>query len=859
MAELPLLVFPNPADAPKQKLTGGGGKFQKPTPADQARRVSPQLQRLQESLERKTMSLQGNIHGLQPEQVLVIETVGPIQDFVKAVKKIDGLEWLGELELEGIKPEFGFADEKKPEKPLKGQLFLVMSDQAALRQIQSLFEKWKRDPQIGFDRGLAPLKQAFAHLHTIRPWDAEDRLRDTGLEEDWRQREAEGQELVPFEAELWFHDGDNRRRNGEAHFRETVAELDGEVVTQCIITEIRYHGVLGRIPIQAAREIAARHEVKLLKCEDVMFLRPVGQCAFPHPVENEIVEDANPQERDIGPVPDGEPVIALLDGLPLVGHRHLNQRVIIDDPDNYENGYQAAARIHGTGMASLLCHGDLDGLGESATRPVYARPILRPEQGFQGSSLEMIPENVLPVDLIHRAVRRMFEEEGGEPPAAPHVRVINLSVCDRGRPFVRELSAWARLLDWLAWKYNVLFVVSAGNHVQDIVLPIPRADLAGLNPAERERRIFECLAVDTRNRRLLAPAETFNGVTVGATHGDYSANGQHLHQIDPFTRQDLPAVYSAHGPGYRRTIKPDVFLPGGRQFLQESPGNTHPQATLNLTQFTRPPGQRVAAPGPAGDLSRTRHSRGTSNATALASHAAGKIYDVLEAIRSEANAEMPEEYDAVLIKALLAHGASHGPVGVYLKGILRNSNNSRKIKEYLGRFLGYGQADIGKVIACTEQRVTVLGVGELENDEGHVFRFPLPPSLSATTTKRRLTITLAWFTPISASRQNYRMAHLWFNPKNELAPKRQEADDKAVQRGTLQHEILEGNKAYAFQDGESIAIQVNCRADAGDIIEPARYGLAVTLEVAEGINLPIYQEVRARLRVPIPARSGRVQ
>jgi hypothetical protein len=663
--------------------------------------------------------------------------------------------------------------------------------------------------------------------------------------------------LVPFEAELWFHDRASRRRNGEAYFRETVTELGGEVVTQCVLPEIRYHGVLGRIPIQAARDIAARHDVKLLKCEDVMFLRPVGQCAFTSPVENEIVEDANPQERDIGPAPQGEPVVALLDGLPLAGHRHLNQRVIIDDPDNYEDGYQAVARVHGTGMASLLCHGDLDGPGESAARPVYARPILRPVQGFQGSSLEMIPENILPVDLIHRAVRRMFEEEGSEPPAAPHIRVINLSVCDRGRPFVRELSAWARLLDWLAWKYNVLFVVSAGNHGQDIVLPIPRANLAGLNPAERERKIVEFLAADTRNRRLLAPAETFNGVTVGATHDDYSANGQPHPQIDPFGRRDLPAVYSAHGPGYRRTIKPDVFLPGGRQFLREKTGNIHEQATLNLTQFTRPPGQRVAAPGPAGNLSRTLHSRGTSNAAALASHAAGKIHDVLEAIRLEANGEVPEEYDAVLIKALLSHGASHGPIGVYLKGILGNPNNSRKIKEYLGRFLGYGKADIGKVIACTAQRVTVLGVGELENDEGHIFRFPLPPSLSATTTKRRLTISLAWFTPISATRQNYRVAHLWFDPKNELAPDRQEADHTAVQRGTLQHEILEGERAYAFQDGESIAIQVNCRADAGDIVQPVRYGLAVTLEVAEGINIPIYQEVRNRLRIPIREISTR--
>ena len=64
------------------------------------------------------------------------------------------------------------------------------------------------------------------------------------------------------------------------------------------------------------------------------------------------------------------------------------------------------------------------------------------------------------------------------------------------------------------------------------------------------------------------------------------------------------------------------------------------------------------------------------------------------------------------------------------------------------------------------------------------------------------------------------------------------------------------SKAVDFQDGDNIAIKVNCRADAGDIPEPIRYSLAVTLEVAEGIDIPIYQEVRDRLRVRVPVRGG---
>ena len=178
-------------------------------------------------------------------------------------------------------------------------------------------------------------------------------------------------------------------------------------------------------------------------------------------------------------------------------------------------------------------------------------------------------------------------------------------------------------------------------------------------------------------------------------------------------------------------------------------------------------------------------------------------------------------------------------------------------KDYVGRFIGYGTAEISRAMVCTDQRVTLLGVGALSDGEADEFTLPLPPSLSSTTHKRRLTITIAWMTPVNTRRQSYRVAHLWFNPKEQtiaIAQDRKDADHRAVQRGTVQHEILEGRRAVPFQDGDNIVIKVNCRAEAGEIKEPIRYGLAATLEIAETIDLPIYQEVRDRLDVPVRVR-----
>ena len=854
MPEHPLLVFPNSTHAERTKRQGFGARLRLPDARHQAQRLAPQFQQLQQAMERRRVSLQDNPLGIQPEQVLVLETIGSIENFANAIRRVEGLEWLGEFERGDIIPDFGFEDESNPERPLRGQLFLVMTNQQALREMHSLFTRWRREPETKFPYGLAKLRDAFRYLQDIRPWSADDRIRQTGLFEDWQFRLENGESTAPFEAELWYRGSIDRRGQAESYVRRIVESFGGQVIQQYIVPDINYHAVLGTMPLARVQEMVyqpgVRDHIALLQCDDIMHIRPVGQCAVLLP---ENMDEVDTQGEGMSPdSPLGDPIVALFDGLPLTRHQLLDGRIDLDDPDDYESAYLASERFHGTMMASLICHGDLAERGSPAGRRVYARPIMKPRRGFGGQFHESIPQDVLPVDLIHRAVRRLYEPEGGQPPVAPQVRVINLSVCDEARPFNRGISAMARLLDWLAWKYNVLFIVSAGNHPNAIQLDIGRATLPTLTPDQLQRSVIKAVAEDTRNRRLLSPAETFNGLTVAATHQDASVITPNF-LLDPFTYDGLPSVVNAQGPGYRRTVKPDVLLPGGRQFLFGKPGNTHSKATLEVARHTNPPGQRVATPGTQGRLDNICHTRGTSNAAALASRSTMLLYDVIGQLRQQSPGTLPTEYDAVLLKTLLVHGADWANAWSLYQQALKNGDNSKTFKEYVGRFLGYGSANITRVLACTDQRITILGVGALGDGDADEFTLPLPPSLSAVTDRRRLTTTLAWLTPVSSTRQNYRIAHLWFNPtqQNTIAPNRMYADHWAVQRGTVQHEVLEGTSATPFQDGDAIVIKVNCRADAGEIIQPIRYGLAVTLEVAEELGIPIYEEVRNRLVVPI--------
>ena len=859
MPEHPLLVFPEPARADRNKRQGSPSSFSVPGAGKQANRLNPQFQQLQQAMERRRLLLQGNPLGIQPEQVLVLETVGSIDSFVNAIRRIDGLEWLGEYEQTDIAPEHGFEDESNSEKRLRGQLFLVMTNQQALRELQSLFDRWREDPEYKFPYGLGRLRQAFGHLYDIRPWGAEDRIRETGILEDWQSRLQGDDSLAPFEAELWFRGNASRREQAESYVRGIIQSLGGEVLQQCVIPDISYHAVLGTMSLARVQEMVEQPDlwdnIALLQCDDIMHIRPVGQCAVGIP---EDTTDGGVVEPSSLPVdsPTGDPLVALLDGMPLAGHQLIDGRTIVDDPDDFESAYLARERVHGTTMGSLVCLGDINDGGNPIGRPLYVRPIMKPRRGFGGLFVEAIPPDVLPIDLVHRAVRRLYEGENGEPPAAPGVRVINLAICDPVRPLNREMSPWARLIDWLSWKYNVLFVVSSGNQTDDLELEIPSGELSGLTAEELEESVIRSVASDTRNRRLLSPSETLNGVTVGATHEDASSQPP-VYLLDPFTHEGLPSVISAHGPGYRRAIKPDILLPGGRQPLSEKLGNSHANSVLEVRSPNDPPGQLVAIPGAQGELNRTSYTRGTSNATALASRATHFLYDVIEELREDTGNGLGRDFDAVLLKTLLVHGANCANAFDLYRQVLLNGQTSRRFKEYVGRFLGYGSADLTRVVACTDQRVTVLGLGSLEDGDGDEFALPLPPSLSAITERRVLTITLAWLTPVSSTSQNYRIAHLWFNPaqQNDIAPTRLYADHQAVLRGTVQHEVLEGERAVPFQDGDAIGIKVNCRADAGSIEEPIRYGLAVTLEVAEGLNIPVYEEVRQRLRIPIPVQG----
>jgi hypothetical protein len=789
-----------------------------------------------------------------PEEVVVLVTVAPINDFVDAVKKITGLEWLGEIEEPDIPPDLDFFDPKNKNKLLFGRVYLAFANQQALNQLLSLWHRWTAGQPLAY--GLGPFEQLFALLKDVRPWGPKDRLEATGVLDEWRERVLAGQDSVRCEVELWFRRDPRHRAAASSRMRTLLKELGGKGIQQVTIEEIAYDALLVELPITEVNRVLDLPDTALVRCEDVRLFGAVGQMAAP-------VLPGDPEAEK--PVPAllgvlGNPVAALLDGFPLQNHQRLLGRLDVDDPDGWEANYPVAARIHGTAMASLILHGDLGAAGPALNRRLYVRPIM------QGRALgwvppdESVPENTLIVDLVHRAVRRIVEGDGEEGPAAPAVCIVNFSIGDRSRPFDGVMSPLSRLLDYLAYRYNILFVVSAGNWTEAIDL-VHAGPLAAINSLDLSSLTLQAVAADARLRRLLSPAEGVNVFTIAAAHADASGPFNIPGWVDPYPNHGMPSIINGQGMGYRRCIKPDVLMDGGRVIVQQKLG-TPPSGKLplQLFHFAARPGQQVATPGKrAGDTSAVNHIRGTSGATALTTRAAIQLYDMLDALRADPGGEVIATVPmATWIRTALVHAAGW-PAAKTFEDVLRTPENASKYREYVTRLIGYGLIDPDRLGISTDYRVSTLGGGVLSVDQSHVHRFPLPPSLAGKAGWRRLTITLSYFSPLNPMHQGWRRAHLWFDPptKGELKITRTQADWQAVTRGTVQHEILDGNKADLFTDGDALEIRVSCRETAGSLEEGVPYALAVTLEIAEEIGIPIYDEIAQRIRAGIKITPGR--
>lgn len=774
------------------------------------------------------LELRSDPSALAPERLLVFEVRGAIQNFINAVGKVPGLEFVDQEELESDEQDFN---------PL---VYLLVPDALALSNMVSLWRRWNQGENLG--TGFAPWRNVFATLKGIRPWGPQDRLQSE--ERDIIATEIAGltdDERIRLEIELVFRSSDASANESEADLSHAIMAADGRIVSRCRISDIGYHAILAELPVSSARSIIELSPASIAGLDPVMHIRPQSIATA--------LEVGDFEEAAALPTlaVERSPILALLDGVPVAQHPLLSGGLIVEDQFGLEPLAQVADRHHGTAMASLIMHGDRNKSAPRLGRRIHQVPVL--------GSRDEFPDDRLIVDMVYQAVYAMRE---GDEPSAPDVLIVNLSLGNARKPFHGKMSAWARLIDRLSYRFGILFVVSAGNHKTPFDVPnyANFSQFEDETDVQRARGTMSAIGQLVAERRLLSPSESVNGVTVGAANIDAVTPTDRIatRNVDPFPSITTSNPSSALGPGFAKSVKPDILMPGAKEHMSFVASGT--TLSIKPSSAARAHGLKVAAPPRNGVGNFESFTGGTSASAALASRTCHQIHDALEMAYEDTFRLLSHAQRATLLKALLVHTATWPKAtSELIKHTLGPFDNRQHVrqKDNIRRFLGYGLVDAEAAIACTEDRATFWASGILSRDQAVTIQVPIPACINGQARPHKLQATLAWFTPVLAGRQSYRAVRLKLVEPDEISSLRVDAaktqpDLNQGRSGTVFSRHWVGDQAPIIGNNHFVTLTVQREPDQGAVIDdPIPFGLAVTYTMP-GIT-QIYDEVLARIAV----------
>ena len=858
---------------PAHRLMGTADRRPRPRSSGartQRRRLGTKFDFLEATLadEDSDMVLRQDPVGIAPERALVFVTATPISNFTSAAQRV-GLEVLAEL---AIDEDYELDEDLIIEhmEMVSPTLYATMLTRRAFEILLQLWRSYQRKEQS--PGGYSPWWNLFDMLDDLRSWGPNDRLsRESSAELESRLPDDEDAE-VQLELEIWPIRGIEPRKRWKQEVQTRVIELGGRVISRSNIEEegFIYDAFLVGMSAASVRKMiddpSIPHGLAIL--DGLQFVLPqfVAQSL---PFQSDPLDEGAQVKRTEFLADD--PIRGLLlDGTPVVAHGSLDGGVVIDDVHDLVGLSVLANRRHATSMASLILRGDLE--GDAA--PVLSSRLLSIPVLVDSDDEASSRDDRLFVDVVHIALARAFL---GDQPLAPGAFVVNFSIGIRGSAFAGRISSLARLLDWWAESAGVLFVVSSGNVLEDLRIPgMTSLAFEDATLEERQGLVEEAQRNSRHERALLAPSEALNALTVGAASVDVVAPSWDLRPGEVAIQEEgeeMAAVSTAHGLGPLRSIKPDLLAVGGRHDVRAITAGE--ELRLRVVSNTGRTGLFVASARDG--LGSRERARGSSCAAAMATRA---VLNAAAALTNENGPYAGQELSRIelaLLTRALAVNASRWPVraqGLYRSEHLRLGNSkSHQAKEEVARKYGYGLLDAELMREAPVFGTTLVGVGSIQKDRAAIFDLPLPPSMSGDRVHREMNVTLAWFSPVDASRARYRLAALEaicaegdsmnedvVDKKWGLAMRSGHLDANLIKRGTIWSRRMVPDRVRVpnFDEGTSLPIRVQCRDASGGGLNPddeIKFAIAVSLELADTVQYDVHEEIRQQLLVRV--RAGR--
>lgn len=136
------------------------------------------------------------------------------------------------------------------------------------------------------------------------------------------------------------------------------------------------------------------------------------------------------------------------------------------------------------------------------------------------------------------------------------VRIFNISMsAELSKDINSDISIYAKMLDELSYKYNILFVIATGNS-DDINEDIPYIYYDPCDPN------------NTQNKNIGEPGDCMNGITVGAMFNKVPTLYTKKSYID-FSMK-VEDAYIGQGAVNDNLHKPDVLIDGGKDCTSEN-------------------------------------------------------------------------------------------------------------------------------------------------------------------------------------------------------------------------------------------------------------------------------------------------
>ncbi len=323
----------------QDRLVGKRRSIPKPSGFPRDRQIgafSPKFDRLADVLNRDPtgLELRADPAGLAPERLLVFEVRGSISAFAAAVRNVPGLELIDEEELEADE------EDKAP------VAYLMVPDVRALRDLESLRRRWL-DGRLVY--GETPWRDVFSLLRDLRPWGPADRVQPG--ESDILSEEISDlgeDDAVRLEIELVYRANADVGAECEAELRAAVTAQAGRIISASRIGDSL---ITHSWPI-CLFALSVRSLRALLTA-----LLASGRCCTSAPRASASTIDVTDATKSEGPLGGGDglrdPILALLDGVPVAAHRLLAAHVVVDDQVRTGTDYPScrSGAWHGHGLA----------------------------------------------------------------------------------------------------------------------------------------------------------------------------------------------------------------------------------------------------------------------------------------------------------------------------------------------------------------------------------------------------------------------------------------------------------------------------------------------------------------------------